>query len=396
MLKRKFNLFQDMYKEEQINSNSPAPNVYYAEDDNKFIFYMKNWERWEFYTIVYKSEIIEFADYTGDNDKAIDDFKLTYCSHAKEVEMEEGRESIPTNDLNTGDLDGSDSLAEPSNINYATRGSHPLKASLSDEELKKSNDIIDAGEDIIEESEDYEDFFKNVLSRWEKKVVNSLDKIEINKGLDYNKKTFGEFIQNLLNTINTKPFLKRIQSIIVKDMKAGLESAEDELNMDIGFTVDHKKQAKVFENQQLNGYTIQGKRWHGIKGATKQLQFKILEQVETGVKEKKTLTEITQDVKSVFKTASDSQAVRIARTESSRFVNESKLISYQDSNIVKGRQWKVHLDDRTSDIDKRLEGQIKSLDEPFVDPATGAQYMYPPSHPNCRCTTKAVLKKVSR
>lgn len=90
------------------------------------------------------------------------------------------------------------------------------------------------------------------------------------------------------------------------------------------------------------------------------------------------------------------RACTIARTEGHRVTEESRLDCMKDS-VEKGadivKQWDSTLDDITRGTHRELDGQIKSVDEPFEIPSTGAKAMYPGGFGiakediNCRCAT---------
>jgi len=77
--------------------------------------------------------------------------------------------------------------------------------------------------------------------------------------------------------------------------------------------------------------------------------------------------------------------MKIARTETNRFRNAGRLQGYKDAGLKGVKVYKAFLDNRTSALCKRLNGQKRALDEAFEDPLTNQKYEVPPSHPNCRC-----------
>ena len=83
------------------------------------------------------------------------------------------------------------------------------------------------------------------------------------------------------------------------------------------------------------------------------------------------------------------EARRLVITEMNKAKNTGKLYSYKESGVVKGKRWRATLDNKTSDICKKLNGQIKKLDEDFA--VNGNKLNSPPSHPNCRCSIQAVV-----
>lgn len=90
------------------------------------------------------------------------------------------------------------------------------------------------------------------------------------------------------------------------------------------------------------------------------------------------------------------RACTIARTEGHRVTEEARLDCMKDS-VEKGadivKQWDSTLDDITRGTHRELDGQIRSVDEPFEIPSSGAKAMYPGGFGiakediNCRCAT---------
>jgi HK97 family phage portal protein len=301
--------------------------------------------------------------------------------------VEWGDMSIVRSEGNIGNYD-KNTGKKPDDKNTGNSG----KSEVTGDPAKKKTlifekNIIESGSDIVDESEDYETFLINKMKEMEKKVISSLDQIPIEKNFD---KTFGEFLKDLMNSVNVIPFINRIKIFVKNGIKAGLKSAEEELNVDIGFTQIFSDKVNLLAEQQLTGYMINGEKWHGIKGATKDLQVKILNQVQEDIVNKKSRKEMAENIQNIFEGSSFNQATRIARTESTRFINEGKLTGYKESGITGVKCYEAVMDSHTSELCRRLHNKYFengiSFDDKFNDEKTGTSVMYPPSHPNCRCS----------
>jgi len=66
-------------------------------------------------------------------------------------------------------------------------------------------------------------------------------------------------------------------------------------------------------------------------------------------------------------------------TETSRAANQGIAFGYKESGLIVNKQWVAILDERTSSICRRLNGEITQIGYPF---STG-DYQ-PPAHPGCR------------
>ena len=221
------------------------------------------------------------------------------------------------------------------------------------------------------------------------------------KGFEKVEKTFGEFMSRLFNVVNTADFRAKLTTVIRRVFKDGVEDAEVELDVDIGFDASFDNDVEKEANRQMDGFMINGKVWHGLKGVAQDLQREIRETVVDGISQKKSLSEINKEVKDIFVknnggtridgSVTDGRVTTIARTESSRYRNSAKNKAFEKSGLVGRKKWSAFIDDRTSDVCRRLNGQIVGLDDNFVDPATGKEYPHPPSLPNCRSTISFVL-----
>ena len=81
---------------------------------------------------------------------------------------------------------------------------------------------------------------------------------------------------------------------------------------------------------------------------------------------------------------SESNALRLVRTEFNHLSNQAALAEYQAKGIKKYR-FVAAIDSRTSDICRELDGQVFNV----ADAKTGLNF--PPMHPNCRSVTTPVI-----
>lgn len=351
MLELDFNEYQNTLKKQQ---KTGFPTQYFQEDSKNITLIFKTRELWEHFTVVSKASIIKFSEmFDIPAEDAINHFKINYCSNC--IPLSSNKEFSP-------DL-------------------------LS----KKKDDLIDPGDDVIDESVDYGDFYKNIVNKWEAKILKALDEIPIEKMYTPETlKTFGEFLRRMMNSINSVVFLRAVNKYVKEGLVAGMESAEEELKVQIGFTQEFQDQRKLLSQQQIEGYTINGQKWHGIKGATKELQFKILKQIQDDLGKKIPRQEMRENIKEIFEGSTTSQAERIARTEVNRFISQGKLTAYKESNIPGKKLYSAVNDSRTSEICRRLDKKYGTigieLDDVFIDDVTMKSGLFPPfAHPNCRC-----------
>jgi hypothetical protein len=244
---------------------------------------------------------------------------------------------------------------------------------------------------IEDESKDYVTFYINVVDKWKQQTKSILEHTSIEKMFN---KTFGEFLQKMFNSINTQPFLKRLRVFIRNDLNTAIESVEKELNINVPVAESlFEQKVLALEHQQLNGYTVNGDKWYGIKGATEDLRFKILNQVSDDVRNKVNKEDMIDNVMKIFDTSTQTQAERIAITETNRFINEGKMMGYRQSGVKMRKAWSATKNKCTCDACIRLENKYFEngieLDKLFEDVKTGQSVINPPLHPNCKCVIEA-------
>jgi len=85
----------------------------------------------------------------------------------------------------------------------------------------------------------------------------------------------------------------------------------------------------------------------------------------------------------------EDRAILISRTETAFAHNEAAILSYNNSEgVVVGKEWLVAND--ACDICDSIGTESIPLDAMFQT-EDGEEYLSPPAHPNCRCTTTATL-----
>lgn len=260
-----------------------------------------------------------------------------------------------------------------------------------------------------EEAEDYAKFLERKFRNWEERIFSFVDNTlkeefegmekDINQINQINK-TFGEFLQRLLNVVNTVGFYQQLKGIIKVNMKEGLQEAEKELKLDIGIRENFDKELDFLTRRQLEGFHIEGGKWNGIKGVAKKLQERIAEIVREGLAEKKGLKQVKREIKllmiqhrggKVKGEVTEGRAMKIARTETNRFRNSGKVQAYKDSGLKGKKRWVAVNDAKTTPLCKRLHGQEVGLNENFFDTETGQQFAHPPALPNCRSVVQFIL-----
>ena len=125
----------------------------------------------------------------------------------------------------------------------------------------------------------------------------------------------------------------------------------------------------------------------------KKLKTAIRQEITRGIATGQTYSDIARNISEVSK-APFSNAKRIARTEGHR-IQQASAYDAQEKAKAKGadvvKQWDSTLDGATRQTHRKLDGQIREVDEPFE--ADGKKAMYPggfgdPAEDcNCRCAS---------
>lgn len=276
---------------------------------------------------------------------------------------------------------------EPPEVSDVMEEINKVETEIESQTVSKQKNVLDAGEDLIIEAKDYSDFLLKFFSTMEKQVLKALPQIESELGTS--QKTVGSFMRDLFNVVNTTAFASQVRRFIKRDLISGLVSVENEVDMDIGFTDVFQDKLNRLASQQIDGHTINGRKWPGIKGVTKEIQAEVIKTVQSGISEGAGLDKIRDNIQNKFDNFSEWRSEMIARTETTRITNEGKILAYQETGIEGTKVWdaaKPRGCPRCSKICDRLDGQEVPLDAEFVDPGTNKRYFSPPGHPNCRST----------
>lgn len=119
------------------------------------------------------------------------------------------------------------------------------------------------------------------------------------------------------------------------------------------------------------------------------LKFQIIE----GLKANESITQLTKRMGGIFRDMLPYELERLARTESITAMNAGRQSAYEKSDVVKFKTIIGAKDKRLCALCRRMRGQIQEVEKPFVDPKNlDDSWMYPPFHPNGRCSTIPVMR----
>lgn len=106
------------------------------------------------------------------------------------------------------------------------------------------------------------------------------------------------------------------------------------------------------------------------------------------------IPELTSRVKAIFTGLTESHATTIARTEASRAHHAAQELAAIESGVVAGKEWLIS--DDACELCKKVATESKRvrLGQAFAVVGSDPHYstiLYPPLHPNCRCSVIDVL-----
>lgn len=348
MLELEYNVFQEIVEKNRKTRNQDKRKLHYHETETAITLYIKSVDMWEYYTIVPMEQIIGFGA----------QFDLSAEESLRYFKSAELHDAVP---IKSGD---------------------EIDRNL---QKQRENEAI-----TKEDSEEYDNFLTKQFRLWEKQII---DELMVNMGdqlvaKHWIKKGLLDFVVGIFDSVNTDGFFNKIRSIIRGKLKEGVEEAELQLNMDLGFPQDIDEQVDTLAQRQLDGFMIDNKNWPGLKGIAEEVQERVIEVVQDGVVTGKSLKEVSSELHDLMTQyvgddeVTEGRATMIARTESNRWLNQAKLDSYQRSGLNGYKVWDAFNDNRTSEICEALHNDKVLLNQNFE--YEGKFFEAPPAHPNCR------------
>lgn len=209
-----------------------------------------------------------------------------------------------------------------------------------------------------------------LLNKQEKEILKILRESESNNTLDkIGAKAIPldmlEKIKAALGIANAKLIS---DAVIRGAFLKGLDEVGEDLNRD--FAPD--KGAIDFLQQHT---------FSNIKDMNDEIENDLRQIVERGITEGKNPRDLIPDISKVFD-KNDARAETIARTEVNRALNAGHQNAMDQANVPGKKEWVASIDDKTSAVCKRLDGQKIGVKDQFEDPEFSG--MFPPAHPNCR------------
>jgi len=201
------------------------------------------------------------------------------------------------------------------------------------------------------------------------------------------KKILGETIaKNTLNEVkDINGIIKKLKALLSVEGLKSLTSTIIRNNYMEGFDQAEKDlDMNMVPDQNAINY-ISDYTFDNIKGMNDDVEQKLRQVLQRGFMDGSSTEELKKEITQVFD-VSATRVEAIARTETARAANFGRLHGYMKSGVDMKKVYSAHIDNRTSPLCKRLNGQEKGLDEEFVDPNGEWKGMTAPAHVNCRST----------
>lgn len=113
------------------------------------------------------------------------------------------------------------------------------------------------------------------------------------------------------------------------------------------------------------------------------LKYELLE----GIRNKESITELTNRITPLFDGMKRFELERIARTETINAFQAGEFHAQIKSGVATHKSWAANINNkRVGEDSKRLHQQVRKIDDEFVDWKTGKTCQHSPNRPNCRCS----------
>ena len=172
-------------------------------------------------------------------------------------------------------------------------------------------------------------------------------------------------------------FKKIVDEVIGFKFNSGWETSEKQIDKNV-----------PMNNKALE--FLQDHTFDNIKDMTEEVANDLKAELSRGIINGEGITKLKARVTKVFDVGQN-RAEMIARTETNRAENQGKLLAMKESGVEMQKKWISAEDERTSNLCKHLDGQIKELDDDFHYADWTGQA--PPAHVMCRSTIIFIEKE---
>lgn len=192
---------------------------------------------------------------------------------------------------------------------------------------------------------------------------------------------FRKYVKKVLDNFDWEEENKKLYAVIKPSMlkiaKLSGRAALKRLNISKPFITEGFIEKWIEKQAEIDASLIN-------KTTRKKLSKQLYEAIEAG----EGINEIKERIKNVYKTRGDKEAIRIARTQTGRVVNQATVEAYRQTDVVVKKEWIATMDDRVRPEHAAADGQIVDKNQPFI---VGGELKDAPNDINCRCTVAPVI-----
>ena len=191
--------------------------------------------------------------------------------------------------------------------------------------------------------------------------------------------------------INENKIINSILTIFLKTINNSYLLGVDTIEKNIEANLDYKVDNKAIKFLRKTSFEY-------VKDINTDLANKLRGALERSIISGKSFTEVTKEVKGIFKTTK-ARAESIVKTETSRAYNIGSFTAAQEAQKEGYKIRKYYaavIDNRTSPLCRRLTRKYTrdnaiNINQKFKDDMTGESWLFPPTHTNCRSEAIYIL-----
>lgn len=258
---------------------------------------------------------------------------------------------------------------------------------------------LDMSEDLSEEENAELD--REWDSVGEEKSLFSVGEKAIGSDLEFElKKDLGEIEKKILVLLSGDSGLKAFGNDLVKSIvsvfsldlvKYGVVvKATIRKNFEIGLDKAERATDKNFVPDMEAIDFLESYTFDNIKDMSEDVKGKLRGELERGIMAGEGVSKLSKRVKDVLDVGKV-RAEAISRTESLRAKNMGELSGWKQTGLEIEKMWDAHLDAKTSEVCRHLNGKWIDINDSFS--WKGEEAQAPPFHPNCRSSLSFRLKE---
>lgn len=220
---------------------------------------------------------------------------------------------------------------------------------------------------------------KNFDKTFENKIISLSVKKKI-KRIEYLKFILNKKIQQVYRDFENE-LIDELQDLFEESFLKNMYDFQSGLNVGFGFDLPNEQVINKIINENWLGNNLSDRIWGDEQKTYQKIEQEILKGIAIGENPKEIGRRLSKALQSKLY-----NAIRLARTEINRILNDANLESIKEVNnklgggLFEKYKYLATLDSRTS----KICGDLDLKEFPLSEKQTGINF--PPMHPNCRST----------